>query len=254
VKNNLKTAKGFTLIELLVVIAIIAILAALLLPVFSAAKTKAKRTSCLNNLRQINLGIRMYSDESNDASPSPGSAASPTNFATLYSAYKQLMKNYVGVNGASSPRDKLFACPADTFYPNHIFTDDDAPTEYVQKGLHEEPYVDFSSYSFNGGDGRTEAVGTNGATITRPGLGNVKLNAVKHPGRTVLIAEASALAPWSWHEPSSSRLIFNDAKNLVSFVDGHVSYIKMFKDDGPRKGLAIFYNPPATYDYQWSPD
>ncbi len=252
-KNNRKTMEAFTLAELLVVIAVIAILAALLLPVLSRAKAKAQRTACMNNLRQINLGIRMYSDDSHDASPSPGSAASPTNFVTLYSAYKELTKNYVGVNGASSPQDKLFTCPADIFYPNHIFTDDDAPTEYVQKGLHEESYVDFSSYSFNGGDGRTETVGTNGVTITRPGLGNVKLGAVKHPARTALIAEASAFAPWSWHEPSS-RLIFNDAKNVVSFVDGHVSYIKIFKDDTPHKGLAIFYNPPDGYDYQWTPD
>lgn len=238
---------------MLVVIAVIAMLAALLLPAVSAAKRKARRIACTNNLRQINLGIRMYSDDSNDASPSPGSAASPTNFVMLYSAYRQLMKNYVSVNGSSSPQDKLFACPADTFYPNHIFTDDNAPTAYVQQCLHETSYVDFSSYSFNGGDGRTEAIGTNGVTITRPGLGNVKLNAVKHPGITVLIAEASAFAPWSWHEPSH-RLIFNDAKNVVSFVDGHVSYIKIFKDDAPRKGLAIFYNPPASYDYQWTPD
>ena len=254
-KHNFKAAEGFTLVELLVVIAVIAILAALLLPAISAAKRKAQRTVCVSNLRQINLGIRMYSDDSHDATPSPGSAASPTNFVTLYSAYRQLMQSYLGANGASSPTDKTFVCPADTFYPNHIFTDDAAPTEYVQQGLHETPYVDFSSYSFNGGDGRTEAIGTNGVTITRPGLGNVKLSAVKHPSRTVLIAEASAFAPWSWHEPSSPpRLIFNDAKNVVSFVDGHVSYIKIFKDDAPHKGLAIFYNPPASYDYQWTPD
>lgn len=251
-KTNFREA-GFTLVEMMVVIAIIGILAALLLTAISSAKRKSQRTACTNHLRQINLGIRMYSDDSNDVSPSPGSAASSTNFATLYSAYKQLMKNYVGVKGASSSQDKLFACPADTFYPNHIFTDDNAPTEYVQQGLHETSYVDFSSYSFNGGDGRIEAVGTNGVTITRPGLGNVKLSAVKHPSRTVLIAEASAFAPWSWHEPSP-RLIFDDAKNMVSFVDGHVSYIKIFKDDAPRKGLAIFYNPPGGYDYQWTPD
>lgn len=70
--DNLKTAKGFTLIELLVVIAIIAILAALLLPVLSRAKGKAQRTTCQNNLRQINLVIRMYADDARDALPSPG--------------------------------------------------------------------------------------------------------------------------------------------------------------------------------------
>jgi prepilin-type N-terminal cleavage/methylation domain-containing protein len=53
-------AKGFTLIELLVVIAIIAILAAILFPVFARARENARRASCQSNLKQVGLGLLQY--------------------------------------------------------------------------------------------------------------------------------------------------------------------------------------------------
>jgi len=61
--------KGFTLIELLVVIAIIAILAAILFPVFAQAKEAAKKTACLSNAKQIGLGLYMYAGDADDTLP-----------------------------------------------------------------------------------------------------------------------------------------------------------------------------------------
>jgi prepilin-type N-terminal cleavage/methylation domain-containing protein len=257
-RHNVKT--GFTLIELLVVIAIIAILAFLLLAAVSSAGGKARRITCINDLRQINLGARMYSDDSNDKSPKPTSGV-----LNPYSAYKALMKSYVGLRGQSSEKDKLFACPADTFYFDYLLGRYPRSTKlvgYVPESICGRPDYDYSSYVFNAGN---LFVGTTNHPVNRPGIAGLPVSSIKHPDRTVLVAEMSALFPFSWHKPKrplylvSTRfcpnLVFNDAMNSVSFVDGHVSYIKIcWKGSFGFFGVSCNYDPPAGYDYQWSPN
>src|SRR6059036_185279 len=67
--NMLSKRNGFTLIELLVVIAIIAILAAILFPVFARAREQARATSCKSNLKQLALGLAMYAQDYDEAFP-----------------------------------------------------------------------------------------------------------------------------------------------------------------------------------------
>ena len=68
-RSSARAKRGFTLIELLVVIAIIAILAAILFPVFAKAREKARTNSCLNNLRQLALAMMMYVQDHDESFP-----------------------------------------------------------------------------------------------------------------------------------------------------------------------------------------
>jgi prepilin-type N-terminal cleavage/methylation domain-containing protein/prepilin-type processing-associated H-X9-DG protein len=252
---------GFTLIELMVVMAVIGILSALLLAAVGSAKNYAKRATCLNNLRQINLGLRMYSDDSNDRTPKTTSTNKRDRLPN-WTGYKQLMKNYVGLQGASSPQDKLFACPADTFFVSR-----QELTAIEPKSMHDQPFSDFSSYGFNGGNSVTNTFrGSGGISVTgHLGIAGCSLSSIKNPAKTVLVAEFPAYLPFSWHQPKhylpfplgNGIPMFNNSKNMVSFVDGHVSYLKIYWDNVARKHLllaACDYNPPEGYDYQWTGD
>src|ERR1039457_3146124 len=178
-KHNIK---GFTLVELLMVMAIIAILAALLLAAISGVIGKARRTTCMNNLRQIDLGVRMYSDDSNDKSPKPAAPVS-----SPYIAYKELMKSYVGLRGQSSQQDKLFACPDDTFYFDYLFPRSTNMVGYLPESFCSRPDFDYSSYVFSAGN--SFSIGP----TNRPGIAGLPLSSIKHPARTVLITEVPAV-------------------------------------------------------------
>ena len=100
-KNTLK--KAFTLIELLVVIAIIAILAAILFPVFGRARENARRTSCLNNMKQIGLGLMQYTQDYDEAIPLGSSGG--VNYG---------MRGYAGRIMPYVKSEQLFVCPSST--------------------------------------------------------------------------------------------------------------------------------------------
>jgi len=238
------TGKGFTLLELLVVVGISVILMALLLPALSRAKARAYRPVCINNLRQINLGVRMYADDSEDASP-----GNRTNSLDAFTAYKKLMINYLGaLDGASASGDKRFACPADRFYYDY-----DAR---IAQSLHRQSRNDYSSYAFNAGNLPPGAPPDQPPIHPWPGIAGRKLSSIRDPARTILVAEFPALLPYSWHEPGG-KSHYNNARDVVSFVDGHVNYIQMYWDPDKAKAghqEAWHYDPPAGFDYKWSGD
>ena len=113
------TKRGFTLIELLVVIAIIAILAAILFPVFAQAKAQAKKIACLSNGRQIGMALMMYINDSDDRypqeHPSTGNPVVDDSTGQLesidYGSPFDKVLPYVA--SPNSSKTGLYLCPAD---------------------------------------------------------------------------------------------------------------------------------------------
>jgi prepilin-type N-terminal cleavage/methylation domain-containing protein/prepilin-type processing-associated H-X9-DG protein len=113
-----RTANGFTLIELLVVIAIIAILAAILFPVFARAREKARQSSCLSNVKQITLGAQMYVQDYDEKFPfalaSITSRVTGGYFAKYY--YGDETRSYypiwIDVIMPYTMNEQIFVCPS----------------------------------------------------------------------------------------------------------------------------------------------
>lgn len=209
---------AFTLIELLVVIAIIGILAALLFPALSEAKEKGKRTACGNNLRQVNVAIRLYADDYADSLPVLPTPNPYPNGVGAY--YKQMVKGYLGLTGPVSPTEKVFICPSDRILSTQVGHA-------------------FTSYTFNGYE-----VGPG----TIPRITGQKLSAIKNPVKGALAGEWPAFFGGSWHP--LINLDYPDAKDMLGFVDGHIAFTKIFWD-GVSDSDPCNYEPPGGYDYNW---
>ena len=213
--------RGFTLIELLVVIAIIAILAAILFPVFGRARENARRSSCQSNLKQIGLGILQYNQDFDEKFP-PEVAMGMQMFINGANrtdiAWPILVMPYV-------KSTQLFACPSNT--NNSLFMNRTGDT--IAR-----------SYSANG-YGNAQTPFTPAATSRQPmnrsnyasHPGGASLSQLETPAQTTLVLENSG--------PSNGSSVFaievladdnnvNFQKHLgmtnVLFTDGHVKAMK----------------------------
>jgi len=209
----LSKRKGFTLIELLVVIAIIAILAAILFPVFSKAREKAQQTSCLSNVKQLALASRMYIEDWDGYWPATSLTFDPLHSWT--GCYQPYIKSW-----------KICYCPS--------------------QGGRKEKQV---SYAFNGEDGWMHALdwylppGTNPDYNLQP----TNLVTVRQPVKTMLLCDTDANwganglgGPQGHMEPGRPSSRHNGGANF-GFVDGHA---KWYKTEGMIPPCYIY--PPGA--------
>jgi len=198
-----RQARGFTLIELLVVIAIIAILAAILFPVFARARENARRASCQSNLKQIGLGIMQYTQDYDERLCPRFVATTPTQ------SWRVIIQPYVKSR-------QLFACPSNT--GNTSTTTDDGGTFMPR------------SYSINGNGSDPAYIG---GTAPSGAETSSSLASIGSVSQVILVGESDQ--NWQYPEiymagtPADvADRGFKGHLNTVNwlFVDGHVKALK----------------------------
>jgi prepilin-type N-terminal cleavage/methylation domain-containing protein/prepilin-type processing-associated H-X9-DG protein len=198
--------RGFTLIELLVVIAIIAILAAILFPVFAKAREKARQTSCLSNNKQIALATMMYTADYDSSYPMCVYLAGDMHAYTVYHSIMPYMKN-----------EGILDCPSE----KNVVTW--GALNALMAGLL-APGFDGVSYTPN------FAVFEDGPNNPLTGADDpvVSESQIEHPSATILLGDGDIeYSPNLFNSPCQAR--HNDTVSCC-YADGHAKACIATKD------------------------
>ncbi len=230
---------GFTVVEMLVVVSVLGVLASLLAIAVLRAKDSSKLGVCVNNLHQLSLAMALYTGDFKDTAPIGLVDVLGTPSVEIWKTYRYMIQPYLGNQTNSTPGDKVFICPRDTFVIGFV---SDMP---VRLAASHSLAPGFSSYLFNGLNQKTNEI--------LPGIAGVKLHTIRSPQRVIELGEASGFVGFSWHHPAKQELIFNRSRNEFAFVDGHVGAKEVFWNGVKGEaGQAYHYNPPSPFDYSWN--